>query len=90
MSVPEQLFADSFLRLSHEATGIVLDFSALDAVKSWRELGLPPVQVGHAREWTKARQRDIEVHAAITLDYDWYARRHDINICKCKITVQHC
>lgn len=70
-SLPEQLFADSFLTLTHAASGVALKFRAADALQRWRDLDLPPVQVGHATEWTQSRQRDIHVHAAVTLNYDW-------------------
>jgi hypothetical protein len=33
LSVPEQLFGDSFLRLTHEPSGTVLEFTALDALR---------------------------------------------------------
>ncbi len=33
LGVPEQLFGDSFLRLTHEPSGTVLEFTALDALR---------------------------------------------------------
>ena len=33
LSLPEQLFGDSHLRLTHEASGVTVDFSALDALR---------------------------------------------------------
>ncbi|KAK9807419.1 hypothetical protein WJX73_003755 [Symbiochloris irregularis] len=71
LNVPEQLFYDNHLRLKHLASGLVLDFSAQDALRCWRELDLPPVQVGHAEQWTQARHQDIKQHMAVTLNYDW-------------------
>jgi hypothetical protein len=29
------------------------------------------VQVGESEEWLLARRKDVEAHAAQTLDYDW-------------------
>ena len=98
MSVPEQLFGDNFLRLTHLQSGTVLEYSALQALRGWRELRLPPVQVGHAREWTQARHSEIQQHAAVTLDYDWSEPTHcvlhsDINSQKsrqCSIHLTAC
>ena len=33
LSLPEQLFGDSHLRLRHEASGVTVEFSALDALR---------------------------------------------------------
>ena len=33
LSLPEQLFGDSHLRLTHEASGVTVEFSALDALR---------------------------------------------------------
>ena len=44
-ALPEQLFADSGLRLTHEASGVSLEFSALSSLRQWHAAALPPVQV---------------------------------------------
>ena len=44
-NMPEQLFSSSGLRLTHEASGIALDFSALSSLWQWHAAALPPVQV---------------------------------------------
>lgn len=33
LSLPEQLFGDSHLQLTHEASGVTVEFSALDALR---------------------------------------------------------
>ncbi len=33
LGVPEQLFGDSYLRLTHEPSGFVVEFNALDALR---------------------------------------------------------
>lgn len=44
VAMPEQLFGDSYLRLTHES-GAAIDFNAADALAAWKAEGLPPVQV---------------------------------------------
>ncbi len=70
-SLPEQLFGDSLLRLSHLESGITLGFTAQDALKAWKADERPPVRVEMADEWLKSRERDVQASGAITLDYDW-------------------
>ena len=70
-AIPEQCFGDSYLRLTHAASGTRLEFTALDALRAWRAEERPPVQVGAAQEWKRSRQKDVEASGAITLEYDW-------------------
>ena len=44
-ALPEQLFLDNGLRLTHEASGVSLEFSALSSLRQWHAAALPPVQV---------------------------------------------
>jgi hypothetical protein len=43
-AMPEQLFGDSYLRLTH-SSGTTLEFNAADALAAWKDEALPPVQV---------------------------------------------
>jgi hypothetical protein len=43
-AMPEQLFGDSYLRLTH-ASGPAIEFNAADALAAWVAEGLPPAQV---------------------------------------------
>jgi TIP41-like family len=43
-AMPEQLYGDSYLRLTH-SSGATIDFNAADALAAWKEEGLAPVQV---------------------------------------------
>ncbi|EIE23570.1 TIP41-domain-containing protein [Coccomyxa subellipsoidea C-169] len=70
-NVPEQLFGDSFLRLSHTDSGVCLEFTALDALHTWRKDDRPPVRVGAAEDWLKSRQKDVEASGAVSFEYDW-------------------
>ncbi|KAK9836974.1 hypothetical protein WJX81_003867 [Elliptochloris bilobata] len=71
LSVPEQLFGNSYLRLTHEASGVTVDFSALDALRQWKADALPPTRVEKAQGWLHARRADVESSGAVALDYDW-------------------
>ncbi|KAI5084077.1 hypothetical protein GOP47_0000246 [Adiantum capillus-veneris] len=65
--LPEMVFGDSALELVHKASGICIHFNALDALRSWKEEGLPPVEVPAAAKW-KMRSKPSE---EIVLDYDY-------------------
>lgn len=43
--LPEALWGDNSLEITHNATGITLHFNALEALRSWAALDLAPVQV---------------------------------------------
>ncbi|KAK9805140.1 hypothetical protein WJX72_001527 [[Myrmecia] bisecta] len=70
-SLPEQLFADSYLKLVHAATGTCLYFSAIDGLRAWIADTPPPVRVGIAQDWLSTREADVKAHNAKTQDYDW-------------------
>ncbi|KAL3700651.1 hypothetical protein R1sor_018673 [Riccia sorocarpa] len=65
--LPEMLFGNSSLELTHEATGLKLHFNALDALRGWKEEGLPPVEVSAAAKWKFASKPSQQV----ILDYDY-------------------
>lgn len=43
-AMPEQLFGNSYLRLTH-SSGSVIHFNAADALAAWVQEALPPAQV---------------------------------------------
>ncbi|WIA16031.1 hypothetical protein OEZ85_012763 [Tetradesmus obliquus] len=71
LTLPEICFGNSSLQLRHEASGVMLQFNALDALKQWKADGLPPLKVNLAREWQAARLQEIEKQQAVVLEYDW-------------------
>jgi type 2A phosphatase activator TIP41 len=71
LTLPEILFGNSALVLRHEASGVTLAFSALDALRQWVADDLPPLKVAVAQEWQAARAQEIEAQQALVLDYDW-------------------
>ena len=48
LGVPEQLFGDSFLRLTHEPSGTVLEFTALEALRCACLTGRRPLSCARA------------------------------------------
>mmetsp|Transcript_181 Transcript_181/g.524 ORF Transcript_181/g.524 Transcript_181/m.524 type:complete len:311 (-) Transcript_181:171-1103(-) len=68
-NLPEQLFGSSFLRLTHQASGLALEFNAADALQRWHEDNEPPVQVAIASTWQSTRKEAVAKVAA--LHYDW-------------------
>jgi type 2A phosphatase activator TIP41 len=65
--LPEMVFGDNSLELLHEATGVKIHFNALDALRSWRQESLPPVQIPAAAKWKFRTKPDEQV----ILDYDY-------------------
>lgn len=70
-NLPEQLFGDSFLCLTHEGSGIKLRFDALGALRQWHSDNLAPLQVPHAKAWQQSRAADISKEDVVTPQYDW-------------------
>lgn len=70
-AVPEQLFGNSSLEISHEATGFRMRFDARSALTAWHSQNLPPLQLSHAQEWRQSRQANIEANNVATMTYDW-------------------
>jgi type 2A phosphatase activator TIP41 len=71
LTLPEICFGNSSLQLRHDASGVVLSFNALDALKQWKADDLPPLKVNSASEWQAARLHEIEKQQAVVLEYDW-------------------
>merc|ERR1712166_171654 len=49
--LPEATFGQNLLQLYHPASGTRIQFTALEALRSWASLGQPPVQVPAAATW---------------------------------------
>lgn len=54
-ALPEQLFSGSGLRLTHEASGVALEFNALSSLRQWHAAALPPVQARLRCLWPHPR-----------------------------------
>lgn len=71
LTVPEMLFGDSSVDLTHEASGWSISFNALDALRGWRAENLPSLKVKVAQAWQEARREEISRQEALVLEYDW-------------------
>lgn len=49
--LPEMVFGESTLALTHVSSGIKVHFNAFDAICGWKQESLPPVEVPAAAEW---------------------------------------
>lgn len=71
MNIPEIVFGNSVVEIVHEPSGTCLTFSALEALKGWRDEALPPLKVSSAGAWQQARHIEIQQQNAMILEYDW-------------------
>lgn len=71
LTLPEITFGNSILQIRHDAFGVVISFSALEALKQWKKDDLAPLKVNVAKEWQAARMHDIQKQQAVVLEYDW-------------------
>ncbi|XP_074275486.1 TIP41-like protein [Silene latifolia] len=65
--LPEMVFGNSVLSLTHLASGTKISFNAFDALAGWKAEALPPVEVPAAAKW-KFRSKPFE---QVILDYDY-------------------
>ncbi|KAG0479285.1 hypothetical protein HPP92_010143 [Vanilla planifolia] len=89
--LPEMVFGESFLKLLHLETGISIHFNAFDALKGWKQEGLPPVEVPAAAKW-KFRSKPLQ---QVILDYDYtfttpYCGSEDIELSNENIAEDFC
>ncbi|RYP17097.1 hypothetical protein DL765_004716 [Monosporascus sp. GIB2] len=76
--VPEMIFGDNAVRVTHEPTGWAVEFNARDALDAVDKTGANMLQVAHARSWTASREKGGEalVGAAgarfeVVRPFDW-------------------
>ncbi|GJP33836.1 hypothetical protein CLOM_g18343 [Closterium sp. NIES-68] len=65
--LPEMVFGRSFLRVQHLATGVGVQFGALEALRGWKAGRLQPVKVPAAAAWGKRSRPSTD----LILDYDY-------------------
>ena len=68
-SLPDAVFPSNGLELCHNETGIRIRFCALEALRSWSQLDLPPVRIPEAdfESWQKKKRR----YPSIDYDYTY-------------------
>ncbi|RYP04712.1 hypothetical protein DL764_004262 [Monosporascus ibericus] len=74
--VPEMIFGDNAVRVTHEPTGWAVEFNARDALDAVDKTGANMLQVAHARSWTASRENGDAVGAAggrfeVVRPFDW-------------------
>ncbi|RYP25386.1 hypothetical protein DL767_008408 [Monosporascus sp. MG133] len=74
--VPEMIFGDNAVRVTHEPTGWAVEFNARDALDAVDKTGANMLQVAHARSWTASREGGDAVGAAggrfeVVRPFDW-------------------
>ncbi|RYP63483.1 hypothetical protein DL771_009276 [Monosporascus sp. 5C6A] len=74
--VPEMIFGDNAVRVTHEPTGWAVEFNARDALDAVDKTGANMLQVAHARSWTASREGGEAVGAAggrfeVVRPFDW-------------------
>ncbi|KAI4295720.1 hypothetical protein L6164_035736 [Bauhinia variegata] len=65
--LPEMVFGENSLILRHVTSGTRIHFNAFDALRGWKQEGLPPVEVPAAAKW-KFRSKPSQ---QVILDYDY-------------------
>ena len=74
MHMPDAVFGDNVLQLRHAASGVVVDFGALDALRAWardsvehgsRSVKAPPARLPQWEERMRSARR------ATSTDVDW-------------------
>eukprot|EP00887_Chlorella_sp_A99_P003428 scaffold7.g3428.t1 len=71
LAMPEQFYGSNFLELRHEASGAVLRFTAMGALRGWLGDRSERVHVDASRDWLRSRAHEVAAHQAKTLEYDW-------------------
>ncbi|RYP92680.1 hypothetical protein DL770_001193 [Monosporascus sp. CRB-9-2] len=74
--VPEMIFGDNAVRVTHEPTGWAVEFNARDALDAVDKTGANMLQVAHARSWTASRENGEAVGAVggrfeVVRPFDW-------------------
>lgn len=70
-NLPEQLFGSNLLEITHKASGLRIQFSALGALRQWHSANIPPLQLKGARDWKQARAASFETNEIEEVTYDW-------------------
>lgn len=71
-ALPEMLFARARLAVEHDATGARVEFSAVDALRAWKQEDAPPPDIPVASAWRASREgTDAFAAAAPARTFDW-------------------
>ncbi|KAI9888879.1 MAG: hypothetical protein M1814_006168 [Vezdaea aestivalis] len=68
---PEMIFGDNLVRVAHEASGWAIEFNALDALDMVDKTGKAMLEVRHAAEWQRTREKVHEGIKEVVKPFDW-------------------
>ncbi|ROT35994.1 type 2A phosphatase activator TIP41 [Sodiomyces alkalinus F11] len=69
--VPEMIFGDNLVSITHEPTGWCLRFEALDALDRVDKTDRNMLQVAYARDWSSSRMNTTAGIREVVKPYDW-------------------
>lgn len=69
--VPEMIFGDNLVSLTHEPTGWCLRFDAFDALDRVDKTDRNMLQVAYARDWSSSRESTTAGIREVVKPYDW-------------------
>ncbi|KAL2752818.1 hypothetical protein ACRALDRAFT_2029957 [Sodiomyces alcalophilus JCM 7366] len=69
--VPEMIFGDNLVSLTHEPTGWCLRFDAFDALDRVDKTDRNMLQVAYARDWSSSRENTTADIREVVKPYDW-------------------
>lgn len=71
IAVPEMIFGDNRVTVSHPASGWSIDFNAHDALDRVDKTGAAMLQVAHSGEWKASREHHHEEIKEVVKPFDW-------------------
>ena len=78
MPLPEMVFGSNRLTMYHAPSGVVLEMSALPALRIVSETKGCPFQVANAKQWTSSNENRLKDVAPMNEDWDWtYTTTYD-------------
>ena len=69
--VPEMIFGDNLVSVTHEPTGWSVSFNAYDALDGVDKTDKKMLQVAYARDWSSSREKTSAGIKEVVKPYDW-------------------
>ncbi|KAI9662951.1 MAG: hypothetical protein M1821_007998 [Bathelium mastoideum] len=71
IALPEMIFGDNYVEISHRASGWSINFNAYDALDLVDKTGNEMLKVAHSKEWQTSRQHHNEEITQVIKPFDW-------------------
>ncbi|CAL8074800.1 unnamed protein product [Orchesella dallaii] len=68
--LPDMVFPDNYLHLRHEASGLILEFNTLDAMKLMSTQDTESLQIACSKDW-QASQTEMGLPKEVLHDFNW-------------------